>query len=190
MKLALLGSALATTLALSMLPGYAFADPEIYTVKQSSPSLGSTLKRPIVVAGDIPLDKHYSELTTEQKNELRSIYEKMGDNDEPPFPADGLMPLYKALAHAHENLELMYKGPVTMYVQVDSTGKAGALYLVEAPDPQIGQAVANILADQKFKPALCSGAPCSMRYVFHAELVGPEWKNNGLTSAQITASHP
>jgi hypothetical protein len=148
-----------------------------YTIKQSTPSVGTYFRLPIVVAGTIPLDERYAELTTEQKNTLKSIYEKMGDNDEPPFPLNGLRPLYSALGHVHEQLNLAYKGPVTMYAEVDSQGNAGALYLVEAPDPQIGQALANILALQKFKPALCNGTPCSMRYVFHAELVGPEEHN-------------
>jgi hypothetical protein len=160
----------------------AWADNTPYVVKQSEPSEGSHIKKPIVVAGDIPLDKRYDELTPEQKKSLNDIYEKMGAGDEPPFPLKGLMPLYRGLADTHEKLGLEFKGPVTMYVQVDSQGNAGALYLVEAPDPQIGQAVANILATQKFKPALCAGTPCSMRYVFHADLVGPDWKPGAATS--------
>ena len=160
----------------------AWADNTPYVVKQSEPSEGSHIKKPIVVAGNIPLDKTYTELTPEQKKSLSDIYEKMGAGDEPPFPAKGLMPLYRALADTHEKLALEFKGPVTMYVQVDSQGNAGALYVVEAPDPQISQAVANILAAQKFKPALCAGTPCSMRYVFHAELVGPDWQSSGATA--------
>jgi hypothetical protein len=163
----------------------AWADNTPYVVKQSTPSEGSHIKKAIVVAGNIPLDKTYAELSPEQKKSLNDIYEKMGPGDEPPFPVKGLMPLYRGLADTHEKLELEFKGPVTMYVQVDSQGNAGALYLVEAPDPQIGQAVANILATQKFKPALCAGTPCSMRYVFHAELVGPDWQNNSAATSAI-----
>ncbi len=168
----------------------ASAEPVQYTIKQSTPYVGTSIKQPIVVTGTIPLDEHYAELTAEQKNALKSIYEKMGDNDEPPFPANGLRPLYSALGRAHEQLELVYKGPVTLYVQVDSQGNPGAMYVVESPDQQIAQAAANILAMQKFKPALCNGTPCSMRYVFHADLIGPDLHNmksdNPASGIQLT----
>jgi hypothetical protein len=152
----------------------ASADPQQYVIKQSVPSTGSSIKRPIVITGTIPLDERYAELTPEQKNSLKSLYEKMGDNDEPPFPLHGLRPLYEALGKAHEQLELTYRGPVTLYVDVDSQGRPGNMSLVESPDQQIAQAAANVLATQKFKPAVCNGTPCAMRYVFHAELVGPD----------------
>ena len=182
MKLATFGILTGLFCAQLMLPGIAQADQDQYVVKQSTPSSGSNLRRPIILGGSIPLNKHYSELTQEQKNALNSIYEKMDAGDEPPFPANGLMPILRALGDAHEKMQYLYKGPITMWVQVDSQGNAGALYLVEAPDPQIGQTVANIMATQKFKPALCHGTPCSMKYVFHAELVGPDWQNNGTTA--------
>lgn len=182
MKAASIASALFMAGTLFSLSCDALAGEEPYTVKQSTPSEGSRIRKPIVVAGNIPLDKRYADLTSAQKDILKSVYEKMGDGDEPPFPEKGLMPLYKALANAHESLQLQFKGPVTMYVEVDSHGNPGALQLIEAPDQQIGQAVANIMAEQKFKPALCNGTPCRMKYVFHAELVGPDWQNSGATA--------
>lgn len=176
MKSNALHFALTIFVALFTLPS-AFAEPEQYVIKQSEANLGTNFKQPIVLAGTIPLDERYAELTTEQKNKLKAPYEKMGDNDEPPFPLNGLRPLYAALGKVHEKLNLFYKGPVTMYVQIDSKGNPGAMNLVEAPDPEMGQALANIMALQKFKPALCKGIPCSMPYMFHAELLGPDMHN-------------
>ena len=167
----------AAILATIFLQSTAFADAQQYVIKQTAPSLGSSIKRPIVITGTIPLDEKYAGLTPEQKNALKALYEKMGDNDEPPFPVRGLRPLYAALGVAHEQLELAYRGPLTLYVAVDSQGNPGAMEVVESPDQQVSQAAANILASQKFKPAVCNGTPCSMRFVFHAELVGPEVKD-------------
>ena len=167
----------AAILATLFLQSAAFADQQPYVIKQTIASVGSSIKRPIIVTGMIPLDQKYSELTPEQKNLLKSVYEKMGDNDEPPFPARGLRPLYTGLGMAYEKLELAFRGPLTMYVAVDSQGVPGAMEIVESPDPQITQALANIMATQKFKPAVCNGSPCAMRYVFHAELVGPDEHN-------------
>lgn len=164
----------AAILATLFIAPAAFADPQQYVIKQSAASTGSSVRRPIVLAGSIQLDKSYADLTPEEKNSLRALYEKMGDNDEPPFPLHGLRPLYAALGSAHERLELAYHGPLTLYVDVDSKGNPGAMSVMESPDQEITRATANILLLQKFKPALCNGQPCAMRYVFHAELVGPE----------------
>lgn len=164
----------AAVLAALCVHASASAEPQQYVIKQTIPSLGTSIKRPIVITGSIPLDEKYADLTAEQKNSLKALYEKMGEKDEPPFPLHGLRPLYEALAQAHEHLELAYRGQLTVYVQVDSEGLPHEMFVVETPDQQISQAAANILATQKFKPALCDGAPCSMRYVFHAQLVGPE----------------
>lgn len=148
-----------------------------YTVRQSEPSVGSTLRRDIIKAGTVPLDKRYSELTTEQKNVVKSAYESMKDTDEPPFPANGLMPILKSLRAAHEQFGLKYKGELTMYVQVDSQGKATGVSVVKSPDPEITKVMAYALMTQPYKPAVCNGTPCAMQYPFNAELIGPNEKD-------------
>lgn len=179
----------AAILASLFIQSTASAEAQQYVIKQSSPSVGSSIKKPILMVGSIPLDRPYAQLSAEDKNALRALYEKMGDNDEPPFPVRGLRPMYEALGRVHEQLELAYHGPVTLYVDVDSQGQPGNMSVVESPDQQISQAAANIIAQQKFKPAVCNGTPCAMRFVFHAELVGTDTQNlksgNPATGVQI-----
>ena len=88
--------------------------PQQYSIKQSSPSTGSNVKRTIIEAGAIPLDKRYADLTAEQKNILKSGYEQMKDADEPPFPANGLMTILSAVRKAHEQSALQHQGPLTL----------------------------------------------------------------------------
>jgi hypothetical protein len=154
-----------------------------YTIKQSAPSVGYSIKRDIIKAGSIPLDRRYAELTPEQKNILKSEYESMKADDEPPFPTNGLKDAFTALRRVHEQYNLKYKGPLTMYVQVDSHGKATGVSVVRSPDPEITQAMAYTLMVLPYKPAVCSGQPCAMQYPFHAELIGPD-------EQEITSGNP
>jgi hypothetical protein len=147
------------------------ADVQQYTVKQSAPSVGTNLRRDIIKAGAIPLNKRYDELTAEQKEILKSPYEKMTAGDEPPFPADGLMHIMNAVRDVHEQTDLMFKGPLTFYVDVDSSGNAKAVSVVQSPDKVITDAVSLALVKQTYKPAVCGGTPCAMQYPFHVELI-------------------
>jgi hypothetical protein len=148
-------------------------DKTQYTIKQDRPSLGTSMKKVIVFTGTIPLDKTYDQLTTEEQNTLKENYENMPAGDEPPFPLSGLMPIYKAIGRAHEDLRLKYKGKLVMYVLVDSEGNPKSVSVETSPFPSITQATAYVLMLQKFKPAVCSGKPCSMQFPVTAELVGP-----------------
>ncbi len=157
------------------------AEDTVYVIKQERPSSGSNIRREVVKAGSIPLDKTYAELTPEQKAWLKSQYQQMGPNDEPPYPLRGLRPLYTSLARAHEGFDLKYKGELMVYVNVDSSGAVNSISVAKSPDEALSQAVANFMTIQKFKPALCSGAPCAQVFPFHAELIGPEIRE--MTSA-------
>jgi hypothetical protein len=149
-------------------------DVQRYTVKESTSITGTNFHRDIIKAGAIPLDKRYGQLTSEQKNILKSPYEKMGPADEPPFPSDGLMPILAPLAKLQEKTDFKFKGPLTLYVSVDNAGKATSVSVVDSPDPGIAKVAALALMSQTYKPAVCNGAPCSMQYPFHVDLIGVE----------------
>lgn len=144
-----------------------------YSIKQSAPSVGTNITKEIVKAGTIPLNKPYADLSTEQKNALRAEYDHMPDSDEPPFPVKGLFAIYKAIANAHEALELQYMGAFNANVSVDSEGKPTSVDVIDSPDAGITNAATFVLMNIKYKPAQCSGQPCSMQMPIHAELVGP-----------------
>jgi len=144
-----------------------------YAIKQSAPSVGTNMTKDIVKAGTIPLNKHFDELTADQKAILRSEYDHMPDTDEPPFPVKGLFSIYKSIAIAHENLELQFQGPLTAYVLVDSEGNPKSVEITASPDEQITNAVTYALMNVKYKPAVCSGHACAMQMALHAELVSP-----------------
>jgi hypothetical protein len=177
MRIATLGFVIAmSTCAWDVVAAEA-TDAQQYTVKQTAPSLGSNVRRDVIKAGAVPLDKRYDELTAEQKDILKSSYEKMKAEDEPPFPAKGLMPIVNAIRDAHEQTALQYKGPLTLYVDVDSSGNAKSVSVVQSPDKMITQVAAMALVKQTYKPAVCDGKPCAMQYPFHVDLIALDEKD-------------
>lgn len=133
-----------------------------YTLKQYDPDTGSNIRRDTVSGSAIPLNMKYADLTAEQQGWLRAQYEDMAAEDEPPFPANGLGPIYKAISVAQQRFPA--RGPLTLYVDVNSQGEATAVSVFQSPDPQLTQAVATVLMLEKYKPAVCKGTPCAMQF--------------------------
>jgi TonB-like protein len=133
-----------------------------YSIKQDEASTGS--RREIVIGGIVPFDKRYSELTVEQQRILKSHYERMGDADEPPFPVNGLRPIYLMLASGQQ--ELRVHGPLTIFVEVDSQGRATKVSVLQSPSPEMTKFAASVLLLEKYKPAVCNGIPCTMEFPF------------------------
>ncbi|MET3108132.1 hypothetical protein AAKU67_002424 [Oxalobacteraceae bacterium GrIS 2.11] len=172
---------LLTLLLAAGIPHSAMADSDAsvkhYTIKQSAPMVGTNLKKDIVKAGTIPLNKPYDELTAEQQQTLRDAYDNMPKTDEPPFPEKGLYPIYKAIASAHENLSLAYKGALNINVLVDSEGNPQSVEVMDTPNEDISKAAVAAAMRQKYKAAVCGGQHCTMKLPVHADLIGPDETN-------------
>jgi hypothetical protein len=164
--------------ALVLVPTLIFADDppaqKRYAIKQDQPLTGSNIRRDRITSS-LPLDKRYSELTNEQQDDVKSQYEQMAENDEPPFPVDGLGPLYKAISEAHKYLlrahyGLGVDGPLTLYVEVDSQGNATSVSAYQSPDPDMTKSAAAVAMLTRYKPAVCSGRPCAMDFPIRMQL--------------------
>src|SRR5262245_6243425 len=82
---------------------------------------GSILKHDLKWSSKIPVDKTYEQFTDEEKAELRSLYQSLGPNDEPPYPLDGMKPIFSALKDAQRILKA--RGELNMAVTVGPDGK-------------------------------------------------------------------
>lgn len=169
--------------ALALVPTAIFADdalaPKRYTIKSDEPPTGSHIRRERIVSS-LPLDKRYSELTNEQQNALKSQYEQMAEDDEPPFPVNGLGPVYKAISKIREydargRYGLGIDGSLTLHIQVDSQGNATSASVFESPNPDITKSAAAIGMLTKYKPAVCGGQPCAMVFPIRMELSSRHW---------------
>jgi hypothetical protein len=135
-----------------------------YALKDDRPPTGSNIARRVVEGSAIPLNRRYAELTAAEKALVKSQYEAMADADEPPFPVDGLEPIFKAIQRGQQ--QLLVDGPLDLVVDVDATGKPTAVAVMRSPDPEMTKFAASILVLQAYKPAVCGGQPCRMQFPF------------------------
>jgi hypothetical protein len=134
-----------------------------FNIKEEGPRTGTNLKRNQVWGGSLPYDKTYAELTPEQRGMLKGSYLQMGESDEPPFPVDGLGPLYKAIGKAADAAGGVL-GKLEFDVLVDATGTVTKVEIVRSPDPRLSRYAGHIAMLTKFKPAMCGGKPCQMGF--------------------------
>jgi hypothetical protein len=134
-------------------------------------STGTIMKKSLRWNSKIPLDKTYGELTPEQKEELHQMYETLPAGDEPPFPAEGIKPIFNAIKKAQRVLQA--RGEINMRVTVGPDGKAT---LVEnhgsVRNEKMNEVTEQVLLLTTYKPASCSGQPCTMQYRFTQSLNG------------------
>jgi hypothetical protein len=147
--------------------------PAEYSIVQSAPSAGSSIRREIIKAGNVPINKSYADFTPEEKALLMRDYWQLKPGDEPPFPSKGLMPILRAVQLAHEKTLLHAQGPLVLSVEIDEKGHPNGFVVRETPDQSVAEAAAVALMDQSYKPGTINGKPSVMRYAFHVELVGP-----------------
>lgn len=142
------------------------ADP-VYNVKVDEPSTGSHITKSVLL-GDawLPLNRTWAELSDEDKRKVRSQYEAMPAGDEPPFPAEGLLPIYKAIGEGQRHLRRLGSGQMTLVATVDSQGKVAQVQVLGQGVPGLNEFVAQVLMVTPFKPAVCGGQPCRMDFPF------------------------
>src|ERR1044072_1103925 len=132
-------------------------------VNESTQSTGTILKRDIKWESKIPLNKTYGELTPEQKAELHKMYETLKPGDEPPFPAEGIKPIFSAVKKAQRVLKA--RGQLDMKVTVGPDAKA-----IKVEDfgtvrtGQMTEITQQVLLLTTYKPAICNGQPCTMQF--------------------------
>jgi hypothetical protein len=125
---------------------------------------GSAIKRDAVKNVAVPIDKTFAQLTPQEKLLVKAPYGPMGADDEPPYPLYGLRKTFEAsikLAGA-----LRVRGELVLAVNVDRTGQPISVEVYDSPDMEMTKRMAAVLMLDKYKPAVCSGAPCKKQYWF------------------------
>ena len=143
------------------------ADPKLIVRKYYSIQehvTGSHILRDEVSRIPVPIDKSYAQLTAAEKRRVKSEYEPMAEDDEPPYPLHGLRTILETTEKLQKKLQV--SGALTLAVNVNTTGKAVSVEVLRSPDMQMAKLVATVLMLQAYKPAICKGSPCEMQYPF------------------------
>lgn len=147
--------ALATGLAAAQSPGKQF--------ELRVQEVGSHVSGLVGRAPGLPLNRRYAELDLAEQALVRAQYDRMPEGDEPPYPAEGLLPLFMALQTGAGRQPPA--GAMTLVADVDSTGQVRHVDAYGQLDTEFARFAARALAGMPFKPGVCAGRPCNMQYV-------------------------
>ena len=135
-----------------------------YSIAHDSPPTGSHVRAP-AVTGSVPFDKSYVELTPEQQAVVKLPYHALEEGDEPPYPLHGLQPIYDWIRKAQERA--MVAGELRLDVLVGKDGNPVSVKTINSPTPELAKFAIQVVGREKYKPAVCHGAPCEMVFPFN-----------------------
>jgi hypothetical protein len=139
---------------------------------EATSTTGTIIKRDLEWSSKIPLNKTYAQFSESEKAEFHALYESMPPGDEPPFPAEGLRPVFNSIKKGQQIVRA--RGRLNMVVNVDATGKAVDVVdlggVGGANALEMTRFAGSVLLMTKFKPAVCAGKPCKSQFPFILEL--------------------
>lgn len=115
----------------------------------------------------LPLNRNYAELDATERAQVRAQYESMPAGDEPPYPVDGLLPVFMAVQTGAGKQPPV--GSVTLVADVDSTGRVRHVDSFGQMDAEFARFASRVLVATPFKPGVCASKPCNMQYVLRMQ---------------------
>ena len=103
-------------------------------------------------------------MTKEEQRVVRYRYKMLHEEDEPPYPANGTVNIFRTISEAQASL--LVTGLLDIDVQIDSSGTPTSVTVHSSPSPEMSRVAAFVVMKEKYKPALCAGTPCPMKYPY------------------------
>lgn len=123
---------------------------------------GTHIRQVAIRNGVVPFTKSYENMSDADRATVRSWYPLLDDNDEPPYPARGTAPLYKAIQEVLQFTPV--RGTVHLLIDVNARGVPTRTKLISSPDAELAKVVAILAEQQQYKPGKCAGKPCAMKF--------------------------
>jgi hypothetical protein len=105
----------------------------------------------------------WADLSDSERRIVKNRYKALEAGDEPPYPIEGMRPLFAALTKVG-HVDASFVGPVRMHVLVGADGKPKSVTTVGKLPPEAARYFGSILMITTYKPAVCHGQPCEMIY--------------------------
>ena len=109
----------------------------------------------------------WNEMTKEEQRFVRQQYQMLHEEDEPPYPAGGTARIYRSFSEGQSTLYVT--GLLHIDVQIDSSGTATSVTVHSSPSPEMTKVAAFVVMKAKYKPALCAGTPCPMKFPYKVD---------------------
>lgn len=118
-------------------------------------------------ADGLPLNRRYAELDPAEQALVRARYENLPAADEPPYPAEGLLPVFMRV---QTGAKLPAVGQLTLVADVDAAGRVQHVDTFGKVDAEFARFAARVLGATPFKPGQCAGKPCNMQFVLKMQI--------------------
>lgn len=142
-------------------PPLAAIEDHTFRINNTETHVGSLIPRQTATS---PVSGgRWDELSEGERRIVRNRYKALEAGDEPPYPIEGMRPLFAALTKVGY-VDSSFVGPVRMHVLVGANGKPKSATTVGKLPPEAGQYLGSILMITTYKPAVCHGQPCEMIY--------------------------
>ena len=165
---ALWTTALATLLTLLLVstqPVFANGKKEYHLLGE--PKTGTRIPTKLVTS-PTPLDATYAELDDASKANIKANYENMPVSDEPPFPTEGLEPLWKEITKVSYGRNQI--GGIVAIASVSPEGKVEKVAMYDTTSSYMTRVVSAALFATPFKPGVCDGKACAMDFILEGEI--------------------
>jgi hypothetical protein len=139
-------------------------DAPIYSLRETHASTGSNIRVTATPDYIVPINRRYAELTANEKTLLIQQFPNWIEGDEPPYPVDGVKPLFEVLRRTREFIK--QSGEFHMSVLVNEKGEPELVHIYSSPSNELIEIMQQALVLIKYKPALCGGIPCKMEFPF------------------------
>ena len=106
----------------------------------------------------------WDKMTKEEQRFIRKPYEMLHEEDEPPYPLRGTARIYRSISEGQASL--LVTGLLHIDVQIDSSGTPTSVTVHSSPSPEMSRVAAFVVMKEKYKPALCAGIPCPMKFPY------------------------
>jgi hypothetical protein len=110
----------------------------------------------------LPFRGSYRWLSRDEREWLLQWYESIPEGDAPPYPKDGIGEIINRVGRTAAFRGETFTGSATVFVEVDSAGKAVDASSKQGSDANVAKMIGNAVSFLEFDAASCSGKPCKM----------------------------
>lgn len=149
-------------------PPLATLEEQTFRINKATTNLGTHI--PGNLATSTVSGLRWSELSEGERRSVRADYPALEEGDEPPYPINGMRPVYALIAKAGY-IDHHFAGTVRILVRVGADGKPLSAATIGKLAPELSRYMAGVMMLTTYKPAVCQGKPCEMQLpmVFYFE---------------------
>ena len=145
-------------------------DTQVYRYRDTVAIATSNLRRTVYLTANVPYDREFAELTSDQQARVRSVYNDLSAADQPPWPKGGLRVVLKDLVRQMSSFRSTDSGPIMAVARVNAQGTVDKVEVYKSPSDSITSAASKALFNTPFAPARRGGAPVAMDFLLDVEL--------------------